>query len=286
MATVTKFFLGCPVWAYKGWVGSLYPPKSRSTDFLHLYSRRFTTVEGNTTFYAVPSEELVARWASETPEGFEFCLKLPRDITHGGSLQSAISEAASFLERVRGLGSRLGPIFAQLPPDCGPESLDDLTRFLEAWPRCSLALEVRHPDWFKEPHAGNLTAVLQGLGVGRVLLDTRPIYISPGDAELHSYRRKPQLPVQPSVTAPFSLVRFIAHPKQVVNQLFLQEWASLADEWLRQGTRVYFFVHCPVDDRVPAIARAFQHWLEEQGTPVPPLPWDEIDPKPRQLSLF
>ena len=52
-----NFFIGCAVWAYKGWVGELYPQGTRTADFLNLYSRRFTTVEGNTTFYAVPNQE-------------------------------------------------------------------------------------------------------------------------------------------------------------------------------------------------------------------------------------
>lgn len=283
-----SFFIGCAVWAYKGWVGELYPPKTKSSEFLHLYSRRFSTVEGNTTFYAVPDADKVARWLAETPEGFQFCPKLPRDLTHDRTLQASISGALSFLERMQGLGNRLGPIFAQLPPNYGPDSLDDLTKFLEAWPRseAAIALEIRHPDWFKEPHSNNLNAVLQQLGVGKVLLDTRPIYLSPGDAELHLYRRKPQLPVQPVVTASFSLIRFISHPKRLVNELFLQEWVNLVDEWLRQGRRVYFFVHCPVDELVPSTARYFQHLLEQHGSPVPPLPWDEIDPKPTQMNLF
>ncbi len=60
-----NFFIGCAVWAYKGWVGELYPQGTRTADFLHLYSRRFTTVEGNTTFYAVPNQETVTRWGAE-----------------------------------------------------------------------------------------------------------------------------------------------------------------------------------------------------------------------------
>jgi uncharacterized protein YecE (DUF72 family) len=51
MSTI-GFHLGCAVWGYKDWVGDLFPPGSKSGDFLSLYSRRLTTVEGNTTFYA------------------------------------------------------------------------------------------------------------------------------------------------------------------------------------------------------------------------------------------
>jgi len=47
----TAFYIGCAVWGYKDWLGELFPPGSKSADFLALYSRRLTTVEGNTSFY-------------------------------------------------------------------------------------------------------------------------------------------------------------------------------------------------------------------------------------------
>ncbi|MEO7912925.1 MAG: DUF72 domain-containing protein, partial [Roseiflexaceae bacterium] len=83
---MANFYIGCAVWGYKDWVGGLFPPGSKQTDFLSLYSRRLTTVEGNTTFYATPSVETVKRWAAETPETFRFCFKLPREVSHEGLL--------------------------------------------------------------------------------------------------------------------------------------------------------------------------------------------------------
>lgn len=283
-----NFRLGCAVWSYKGWVGDFYPQGSRSAQFLHLYSQRLTTVEGNTTFYAIPDQDTVTRWAAEIPPGFEFCLKLPRVLTHQGPLQPSISGALSFLEQMRGLGDHLGPIFAQLPPRYGPDSLEDLTAFLSAWPRSEapLALEVRHPNWFQEPHASQLTALLQQLGVGRVLLDSRPIYSGPDDPQVNTERRKPKLPVQFGVTAAFSLIRFISHPHPEFNQVFLEEWTKLVDDQLRQGTRLYFFVHCPVEERSPITARYFHQMLLQRGVPVPALPWNSIEQSPTQLSLF
>ncbi|MBV9385459.1 MAG: DUF72 domain-containing protein, partial [Chroococcidiopsidaceae cyanobacterium CP_BM_ER_R8_30] len=193
-----NFWIGCAVWSYKDWIGDLYPAGSRPTEFLQLYSRRLTTVEGNTTFYAVPDRDTVARWAAQTPDGFKFCLKLPRTLTHQGLLKPSIPGALNFLEQMSGLGDRLGPIFAQLPPNYGPTCLDDLIAFLDAWSQsdAQLALEVRHPVWFQEPHAEQLTKVLEQLGIGRVLLDTRPIYNGPDDPHLLSSRRKPKLPLQ------------------------------------------------------------------------------------------
>ncbi|HEY9896644.1 MAG TPA: DUF72 domain-containing protein, partial [Candidatus Sericytochromatia bacterium] len=117
------------------------------------------------------------------------------------------------------------------------------------------------------------------------LLDTRPLYDAPDDPQLHSERKKPKLPLQPSVTAPFSLIRFISHPDLTLNQRFLEEWVSLVAQWLQQGTRIYFFVHCPVEERSPTTARHFQHLLEQHNGLVPPLPWNTIN-TPTQLNLF
>jgi len=254
-----SFSLGCAVWAYKDWVGDFFPPKSRSAEFLSLYSRRFTTVEGNTTFYSVPDSATICRWAAETPDGFEFCLKLPKDLTHRGLLAPAIADARAFLDQMQGLGSKLGPLFAQLPPSYSPADLDDLTLFLQAWPTdiAPLGLEVRHPDWFVEPDATRLTELLRKLGIGRVLLDSRPIYDQPDDLKLDYERRKPKLPLDFSITAPFSLIRYISNPEQALNQTFLQEWVTRIEQWLQQGTRIYFFVHCPIETRSPRPACPF-----------------------------
>lgn len=283
-----NFFIGCAVWGHKSWVGELYPKGSRTAEFLHLYCQRFTTVEGNTTFYAVPNQETVAHWASQMPPGFEFCPKLPRQLTHNGLLQPSILGALEFLAQMRVLGKHLGPVFAQLPPSYEPALLEDLTAFLNAWPRSEapLAVEVRHPDWFKEPHAGNLNTRLQQLGVGRVLLDTRPAYSGSASYSQPLEPRKPKVPLQPVVTAPFSLVRFISHPQQGVNQPFLEEWVTLVDQWLRLGQRIYFFVHCPIEKYSPGNARHFQQLLEQHSVPVEPLPWNSIDQFPTQLNLF
>jgi uncharacterized protein YecE (DUF72 family) len=283
-----NFRLGCAIWAYKEWVGSLFPAGSRATDFLHLYSRRFSTVEGNTTFYSIPDAATVQRWISETPPGFKFCLKLPRDVTHQGLLTPAIPNAIAFLEQMQGLGDRLGPFFAQLPPSYSPDRLEDLRSFLAALPRqrFQFALEVRHRAWFEAAYAHELNAMLTELGMGRVLLDTRPIYDCPDNPQLASERKKPQLPLQPTTTANFSLIRYISHPELHLNQRYLLEWTKQIDLWMQQGIHIYFFVHCPIEIHSPKNARYLQQLLEEQSIAVPPLPWNALEAPPTQLSLF
>jgi uncharacterized protein YecE (DUF72 family) len=115
-------------------------------------------------------------------------------------------------------------------------------------------------------------------------LDTRPIYECEDDPQLESERKKPRVPLQPDVTASFSLIRFISHPS--LNQTYLEEWVQIVDLWLQQGTEIYFFVHCPIEEHSPQNARYFQQLLEAQKVAVPALPWNSIEQPPLQMSLF
>ena len=265
--------LGLAVWSFPGWIGEFYPKGSTSKHFLDLYGQRLTTVEGNTTFYSVPSPETIARWVERTPDGFEFCLKLHRDITHAGLLVPQIDLAQRFYQTISGLGDRLGVSFLQLPPRYGPASLGDLERFLTAWPRdrAPIAVEVRHPAWFQHPRAMALNTRLAELQVGRVLLDTRPIYSTDDDPQRHSRRKKPQLPLQPIAIGGYAFVRFISHPRLEINQPFLEEWVGHVQAWLAAGIRVYFFVHCPIEEHSPRVAQRFHTLLTEAGVKIPPL---------------
>lgn len=291
------FFTGCAVWAYKDWVGDFFPAGSQPKDFLQLYCDRFTAVEGNTTFYSMPDAKTVARWAAVMPPSFRFCPKLPRAFSHQGQLQPYLPQALAFLATLAPLETRLGPVLLQLPPSYSPAQLPDLQAFLTSWPQQQpLTLEVRHPAWFEPSSAQRLNQLLQHLNVGRVLLDTRPIYegiaSQADDPQLASERKKPKLPLQPALTASISLVRYISHPEPAVNQPYLAQWATRLSQWLAQGTEVYFFAHCPQEVRSPAIARQFYHQLQQAGAALPPLPWDQVaaEPSPSeetaQLSLF
>jgi uncharacterized protein YecE (DUF72 family) len=264
------FYLGCPVWSHKGWAGRLFPKGTKQGEYLRLYSRRYSTVEGNTTFYAVPSAETVARWAAETPEAFRFCPKLPREISHASRLAPQAEAAAAFVERVRGLGSRLGPIFMQLPPGYGPRQLGDLAAFLEAWPAdARLGVEVRHPAFFEPDGAEALNRLLEARGVGRALMDVRSLKrgAQPGaDADLDLARdRKPDVPLQPVLTAPFSLVRYIGQPELPLNDDLLDEWAERAEAWLTRGVDLFFCCHCPDDTFAPDICELLRARLAARG---------------------
>jgi len=284
------FHLGCAIWGHRGWVGDLFPAGSRQSDLLSLYSRRFPCVEGNTTFYATPRPEILERWVGQTPEGFRICPKLPKVITHEGPLADTTADALRFAAHMaEGLGARLGPFFLQLPPSYGPQMGPDLAAMLNAWRRAvggHLAVEVRHPAWFREPAGSRLNTLLDRLGMARVMLDTRPVYEGLDDPQEASTRRKPRLPLDPRTTGGAAFVRLITHPDRERNRPYLEEWAERVHGWLDAGVDVWFFVHCPVEDHSPGAARLFQSLLEARGAPVPRLAWDDLPPEPSQIGLF
>lgn len=282
------FRLGMALWGFDGWVGDFYPPGSPSEDFLELYVERMTAVEGNTFFYAVPDEQRVAGWADQMPERFRICPKLHREISHDPPLRGNKRRAAAFIRPMKAFGTHLGPFHLQLPPSYGPEHVEDLAGFLEAWPRRRgpIAVEVRHPGWFRPEPRAALRRLLARLGVARVLLDTRPIYEGPGDPEVYAERQKPELPADPHLTANFTMVRFISHPDRTQNRPYLERWAERIDRWIDCGVSVYFFVHCPAEVYSPRVARMFQEILEEREADVPPLPWSQLSDGSGQESLL
>ena len=278
--------MGCPIWAYKGWVGDFFPKGTKSADFLREYAQRLNAVEGNTTFYAVPSTDTLQRWVEETPETFQLCPKLPRTVSHTGALAEHIAEAHQFIDIMRQLGPRLGPMFLQLPPSYSPAMLNDLDGFLAAWPRkVKLAVEVRHTRWFDSPNHENLNVLLSNYSAARVVIDTRPIRNLQGDSLLQGsvYQRllearlrKPNVPILPELTTNFVFLRYIGHLQMEQNVAILDEWADHLAGWLQAGKQAYVFCHCP-DERIdPWLCREI-HQRVAARISISPLPWQTAD---------
>ncbi|MBO0779209.1 MAG: DUF72 domain-containing protein [Ktedonobacteraceae bacterium] len=280
-------YIGCPLWSYKEWVGDFFPARTRAADFLRLYSRQLSTVEGNTVFYALPSAAVIERWRQETPDDFRFCPKVLRDISHVARLDAGSPLVRLFVERMRGLGERLGPIFLQLPPSFAPERFEELRVFLQHWPAdVRLAVEVRHPGFFEEPYESELQALLQQHRMARVLMDTRPIRVGSASEQqtLQARERKPDLPLRMVATTDFVFVRYIGHPRMEENLPFFEQWAQQLAHWYEQKLTLYVFCHCPFEVHSPSLCAELYHRVGEL-VPLPPLSTRQA-PKIEQQRLF
>jgi len=145
-----ELLAGTSGYSYKEWKGSFYPEKLAADGMLRYYAERFPTVEINNSFYRMPDEKVLARWAGEVPERFAFTLKAPQRITHQRRLKEADGEVAEFLRRAAALGPKLGPLLFQLPPFFRKD-LEVLGRFLDLLPPGrQIAFEFRNASWEDE----------------------------------------------------------------------------------------------------------------------------------------
>jgi uncharacterized protein YecE (DUF72 family) len=72
-----QLLIGTSGFSYPAWRGGFYPEKLPESKMLGHYAGIFRAVEINNSFYRMPTAEVLARWAGETPPEFRFALKSP-----------------------------------------------------------------------------------------------------------------------------------------------------------------------------------------------------------------
>jgi uncharacterized protein YecE (DUF72 family) len=180
--------VGTSGFSYEEWKGAFYPEDLPSAKMLRYYATRLSAVEVNNTFYRMPKADVVAKWASEVPDGFSFALKASQRITHRKRLEGAAEEIAYVTTTARTLGDRLGPMLFQLPPFLRL-GLERLEAFLADLPDgFPAAIEFRHASW----HDERVWEALRRKGVALVWADTdegEPPLVATADAGYVRLRR-------------------------------------------------------------------------------------------------
>jgi uncharacterized protein YecE (DUF72 family) len=163
--------VGTSGFSYPSWRGAFYPEDLPARGMLAFYAGVFSTVEINNTFYRMPSADMLAKWAAETPAGFQFALKSPRRITHERKLADVGDTLARLAEAAATLGGRLGPVLFQLPPTM-KKDLPRLQAFVAALPAgLRAAVEFRHVSWFET----DVYEVLRGRDVALCLAESEEL---------------------------------------------------------------------------------------------------------------
>jgi len=276
--TSWPYRIGCPVWACKQWGDCVYPQGTPSESILAWYSRMFPTVEGNSTFYSVPPRETFLRWCNASADGFRFCFKFPRDISHDRRLEGCEQHLSEWLSRLEILAERerLGTTFLQLAPSFSSRHFEQLAQFLNQLPsNWSWSVEVRHPDWFDEGKwESRLDALLRDHQIDRVLFDSRPLnaWEATDDTESVSQSRKPKLPLRWTVTGTRPMLRLIGRNAVAEVDPYWEEWAERIAGWIRDGLEPLIFTHAPDDAFAPELARALHDKLQSKLPDLKPLP--------------
>ena len=277
------YFLGCPQWQDPAW-NTLLPPGPAP---LARYSQVLNCVEGNTTFYATPSQEQCRQWRSQVPDDFRFLFKFPRRITHDLLLSGITADTNAFLNVISPLNDVLGPMFIQLPATFKPEHLDRLWRLMDKLPEpLTCAVEVRNSAFFSKGEAEKaLNRGLRERNKSRICLDSRALFSAePGtDIIRDAQRKKPRVPVHLlPVDAP-PMIRYIGHPQLEQNPLFLAPWVERVGQWIEQGKQPYVFMHMPDNGDALALAQLWSKLLQKRLPQVAAL---DLAAQRPQIGLF
>lgn len=145
--------IGIGGWNFAPWRDNFYPKGLPQRRELEYASRHLTAIEINSTFYRAQTPKVYAKWRDETPPGFVFSLKAPRQIAAIRKLSSAGALIRGFVfGGLSEFDGKLGPIVWQFPPSRAFDR-DDFGAFLDLLPReldgraLRHALEVRHESF-------------------------------------------------------------------------------------------------------------------------------------------
>lgn len=253
-----RVYVGLPSWNVA--LADLYPPRTPPRDRLPLYAGRFSTVELNATFYAVPSRVSVEGWAARAPKGFRFGVKVPSAVSHAST--GWRGAASAFAGAFDAFGDAAGPSFFQAPPGVGPEDLPGLLARVDALNGAVHAVEVRHPAWTVGGRLrSDLADALAARGLVPCLSDT------PARRDL----------VHGTVVGDRWILRFLGIPGAASNRARLHAWAS----WVRDAglTELWVYLHQPDNQGLMALA---DDALAAFGDAVVPA----CGARPGQLGLF
>jgi uncharacterized protein YecE (DUF72 family) len=188
----------------KYWYPEGTPPKER----LPYYAERYSTVEVDSSYYRVPTEQMVRGWTDRTPTDFVMHVKafglmtrhpvkleqVPPELREGlpvddrgrvdrppRELRAAVfQEFLSSLAPLRDAG-KLGGILFQMPPYVvwKPSSLDYLEWANDQLGDDQMLFEPRHRSWFEDDARDELLRWLEERKIGWVVVDAPKVDASP-----------------------------------------------------------------------------------------------------------
>lgn len=250
-------------WVYPPWRGDFYPRGTIQKNELAYASTRVTSIELNSSFYALPTPASWRTWRDATPQDFVFSVKAPKLITQMKRLRNVSTDVSDFFAcGLLGLGPKLGAILWQLPPDSTLD-LPLLERFLAMLPRTS-------------HEAVDLAKQRSDRMIGREYLATdadRPVrhalevrnHTFATDAVLDLLRKYGiaavlgdsggKWPVIDEATADFRYARLHAdeaiYPGGYYEPADLDRWATTIRSWLGAGQDAYVYFDNDTKTRAP-----------------------------------
>ena len=215
----------------------LFPPDYQDKSRLCYYASLFNSLEVNSSFYKLPMQSTVQKWAADVPADFKFTFKLWRDITHNKDLAFNLADVERFMKVISGSGDKKGCLLVQFPPSLGVNT-NQLTHLLSAitannpnneW---KVAIEFRNRSWYRD----DIYELLEKYQAAMVIQDM-PASATPFiDSDV-----------------PFVFVRFHGPNGGYRGSYaddFLAEYASYINDWQDEGKTIYAYFNNTMGEAV------------------------------------
>lgn len=260
--------VGTCSWVEKSLIKSteFYPAAIKTAEErLRYYSGNFSTVEVDSTYYAIPTTATSSLWAERTPESFTFHIKaygaltghgvdpktLPPDIAaslpasergrkfvylrNAASLESVAERFRASLSPLIRAG-KLGVIVFQFPPwfHYSPVHINRLIEYKKLMQGLDIAVEFRHGSWLLPEKAGQVLSFLTENGI---------TYIT---ADEPQYGNMATVPFLPAATTDIAYFRFHGRNRE---------------NWLKRGIETslrydYLYSDAELESFAPSVVKS------------------------------
>ncbi|MFN2501987.1 MAG: DUF72 domain-containing protein [Pyrinomonadaceae bacterium] len=277
MGAEKTFHIGCQSWGYDDWITPVagetvfYPSGTKREEMLGLYSRVFDTIEVDSTLYGIPAASTLENWYDETPPGFIFSLKFPREITHDLELKGpSLSLTREFVERAELLQEKLGVFLIQFPArfEATKDNACRVRDFLGQLPSdFRFTMEFRNEGWFTE----STMDALAGAGVPLGLVEGKWV-----DRDL-------MFQYAPSILTQFTYIRIMGERDLRMFNRIQRHRDDVLERWVAEiknlkATEMFIYVDNYFEGFAPGTVNKLKQLLQ-----LPPSDPAELE---TQLSLF
>lgn len=213
----------------------LYPPPFENASRLTYYASLFNSIEINSSFYKIPQQSTVSKWADSVPENFKFTFKLWKEITHTKGFNFNEADVAAFFNAISAVQEKKGCLLIQFPPSIGKVYIEQLDQLLGCicliennhW---NLAVEFRNKSWYND----NTYKLLNSFKAALVIHD-----IPKSATHLINHE------------SDFIYIRFhgpTGNYRDSYSPDFINEYATYISEWMQEGKEVYVYFNNTMGD--------------------------------------
>lgn len=183
------------------------------------------------------------KWARVTPEDFVLSAKFPQSVTHEGTKETRIEAAQAFVEVMKQLGCKRGPLLLQFPYGFKPDQEELLAAIIQTLPENEkFAVELRNKRWLENDRILDL---LKSKNIAYCLID------------------HPWMPRTKTRTADFQYVRLLGDRSQIESDFSfvrfdrceeLRWWGELLTECSGDGITCYVYLNNHFSGHAPTTA--------------------------------